>query len=239
MFFWILSLALLGTGCSGNQGAAENKEEAGHEESPSGASFKAGKGVALTDETRKILNVEIADVAEENLPQVVRFNAQVFADRTHTGYDLHGSGFLPAEKAAFLKPKQPVRLTAGNEILEGFVVGIQKALAHGENEVIVGITSVGTKIRDGEFVTVVVVLPREKPVTVVPSSSILETAEGTFVYAVNEASYYRTAVKTGSENEGKTEIVDGLYLGDQVVTKPVETLWLIELRATKGGGHSH
>ena len=35
------------------------------------------------------------------------------------------------------------------------------------------------------------------------------------------------------------EITDGLLAGDQVVTKPVETLWLIELRATKGGGHSH
>jgi len=35
------------------------------------------------------------------------------------------------------------------------------------------------------------------------------------------------------------EIVDGLLAGDAVVTKPVQTLWLIELRATKGGGHSH
>jgi multidrug efflux pump subunit AcrA (membrane-fusion protein) len=46
-------------------------------------------------------------------------------------------------------------------------------------------------------------------------------------------------VKTGSEADGKIEITDGLFQGDQVVAKPVETLWLIELRATKGGGHSH
>jgi multidrug efflux pump subunit AcrA (membrane-fusion protein) len=43
----------------------------------------------------------------------------------------------------------------------------------------------------------------------------------------------------GSEADGWVEITDGLLAGDQVVTKPVQTLWLIELRATKGGGHSH
>jgi hypothetical protein len=30
-----------------------------------------------------------------------------------------------------------------------------------------------------------------------------------------------------------------LLEGDTVVTRPVQTLYLIELRATKGGGHSH
>ena len=80
---------------------------------------------------------------------------------------------------------------------------------------------------------------REEAVAAIPQSALLRTTEGSFVYAVNGDAYFRTAVKTGAEVDGWIEITDGLLAGDQVVTRPVETLWLIELRATKGGGHSH
>jgi multidrug efflux pump subunit AcrA (membrane-fusion protein) len=56
---------------------------------------------------------------------------------------------------------------------------------------------------------------------------------------VNGEAYQRTAVKTGAEADGLVEITDGLLEGDSVVTKPVESLYLVELRAVKGGGHSH
>ena len=67
----------------------------------------------------------------------------------------------------------------------------------------------------------------------------MRAADGTFVYTINGNAYFRTAVKIGAEAEGFVEVTDGLLSGDVVVTKPVEKLWLIELRATKGGGHSH
>jgi len=51
--------------------------------------------------------------------------------------------------------------------------------------------------------------------------------------------YLRTAVKTGAEADDQVEITDGPSAGDRVVSTPVQALWLIELRATKGGGHSH
>ena len=47
---------------------------------PPARSFKAGKGVLLTDETRKILGVEVADVTEQKLPAEIRFNVQVFGE---------------------------------------------------------------------------------------------------------------------------------------------------------------
>ena len=50
---------------------------------------------------------------------------------------------------------------------------------------------------------------------------------------VNGQAYFRTAVKVGAESEALIEITDGLLAGDQVVTKALATLWLIELRATK------
>ena len=253
IYFAALTLTLLPAGCgpkeSGNHDSNKNegKEEA-HEESPSGASFKPGKGVILTDETRQILGLEIADVIDEKLPQMVRFNVQVFGEThrfthlelDHTGCDIHGSGFLPPERAVLVEPKEPVKLlTDSNEAIDGFVVAVKKNIAHGETEIIVGVTGAGTKLKDGEFVQATITLPRDEPVTVVPSSALLRTAEGTFVYVVNGNAYYRTVVKVGSQADNKIEITDGLFSGDQVVTKPVQTLWIIELRATKGGGHSH
>jgi len=243
IYFIALAVTMLPAGCG-------NKESGGHgeEESPSGASFKPGKGVYLTDETSKILGLQVADVIEEKLPQMVRFNVQIYgethrylhSDVDHTGCDVHGSGFLPPERVILVEPKQPVKLlTVDNETMDGFVVAVQKTFAYGETEIVVGVTNAGTKLKDGEFVSATITLPREEAVTVVPSSALLRTSEGAFVYTVNGEAYYRTAVKTGNETDGKIEITDGLFQGDQVVVKPVETLWLIELRATKGGGHSH
>ena len=241
--FVALGAILLQAGCG-------PKESKGHDEdeSPSGASFKAGKGIFLTDETRNILGLKIADVSEEKLPQVIRFNLQIYgethrfmhSDVDHSGCDVHGSGFLPPDKALLIEPKAPVKLlAANNESINGFVVAVQKTLAHGETEIIVGVANTGTKLKDGEFVHATITLPREQPVTVIPSSALLRTIEGAFVYTVNGDAYYRTTVKTGSQSDGKIEITDGLFSGDQVVTEPVQTLWIIELRATKGGGHSH
>ncbi len=225
------------------------KEKSDHEsEVPSGASFKAGKGVMLTDETRQILGLEVVDVTEEELPQVVELSIQIFGekhrpenlDRDHTGCDIHGSGFLPADKAALVEAGQAVKLkTSQNKTLDGFVVKVQKPLVQGETEIIIGVTTADTGLKDGEFASASISMPRTKPVKIIPGSALLRTVMGTFVYAVNGNAYYRTAVTTGGSAEGKVEITEGLYTGDQVVAKPVETLWLIELRATKGGGHCH
>lgn len=242
---FIVGITMLPLGCGSQEDAP-----GGHhgEESPSGASFKPGKGVIVQDETKKILGLGVAEVTEELLPQAVQLNVQVFTEShrvadlnlDHTGCQFHGSGFLPPEKAAIIKPEQTVKFqTSSNEFLEGFVVSIQEPVALGEMEVIVGITTEESGLVDGEFVNAVILVPRDKPVTVIPKSALLRTAEGHYVYTVNGGAYYRTAVKMGSQADGKIEITDGLYAGDQVVVKPVETLWLIELRATKGGGHSH
>lgn len=256
----LLSTALLFVGCG-----HEHKEGDGHDhtkaethgtddghgheaESPSGASFKAGKGVLLTEETRRILGVEVAEVTEQKLPAEIRFNVQVFGEKhhhtipadDHTGCDVHGSGFLPPDKTAVLRASQSVQVaTSGSNVLSGVVLAIEPALALGETEVIVGFTNAADKIKSGEFLSAVITLPRKEVVTVIPRSALLRTSEGTFVFAVKGDAYLRKPVKVGMETDGQLEITDGLSAGDFVVTKPVETLYLIELRATKSGGHSH
>lgn len=252
----VASSLFVGCGHKEGDGHDHGKEEAhgkddghGHgEESPSGASFKAGKGVIVTEETKKLLGLEVADVTERKLPNQVRFTVQVFGEKhhhmlnqeDHSGCDVHGSGFVSTNTAAIVKSGQPVELLKStNAPLGGVVLAVQKALALGESEIVIGVSNATAALKAGEFVPARINLPRDEAVPVIPQPALLRTSEGTFVYAVNGDAYFRTAVKTGSEADGWVEITDGLLAGDQVVTKPVQTLWLIELRATKGGGHSH
>ena len=254
--FGLASFLLVGCGKSGDSDGhdhgkekAEGKDGHGHEEeAPTGASFKPGKGVMLTEETRQSLGVETTEVTERKLPLELRFTTQVFGENhkpsaTETGHaecTCKASGLIAQTRAALLRAGQPVRLTPkSGEALSGIVLGVSKALALGDAEVVIDITNAGAKLKPGEFLSATVAIPRAESVAVVPKSAVLRSAEGTFVYTVNGDAYFRTAVKTGAEAEGFVEITDGLFAGDAVVTKPVEKLWLIELRATKGGGHSH
>jgi hypothetical protein len=246
----LLALALAGCGHKEGDGHDHGKDDGhGHgKESPSGASFKAGKGVIVTEETKKLLGVEVADVTERKLPNQIRFTVQVFGEKhhhllnpqDHSGCDVHGSGFLATNTAAAVKAGQPVQLLKdANRPLGGVVLAVQKALALGESEIVIGISNATAALKDGEFVPARISVPRDESGAAIPQSALLRTSEGSFVYAVNGDAYFRTAVKTGVEADGWIEITDGLLAGDQVVTKPVQTLWLIELRAVKGGGHSH
>ncbi len=254
----LLMLALAVAGCGHKEGHGhDHGTEAGHgkddghghgAESPSGASFKEGKGVIVTEETKKLLEVAVVDVAERKLANQIPLTVQVFGERhhhllnpaDHAGCDVHGSAFLPDHAATAVKPGQAVEVLQDRSgSLGGVVLTVQKALALGESEIVVGLSNATAALKPGEFVPARINLPREEAVAAVPQSALLRTAEGTFVYVVNGDAYFRTAVKTGAEADGWVEITDGLLAGDQVVTKPVQTLWLIELRATKGGGHSH
>ncbi len=250
----VLAFALAGCGHKEGDGhdhgkvAAQGKDDGHGEESPSGASFKAGKGVSLTDETRKILGLEVTDVSERKVPNQIRFTVQVFGEKhhhllnqqDHSGCDVHGSGFVSTNTATAVKAGQSVQLLKDtNSPLGGVVLAVRKALALGESEVVIGVSNATAALRPGEFIPARINLQRAEAVAAIPQAALLRTSEGRFVYAVNGGAYLRTAVKIGAEADGWIEITDGLLAGDQVVTKPVQTLWLIELRATKGGGHSH
>jgi len=251
---------VVSTGCGPkNSGAPDAHATESHEEgdghahgeegeSAAGATFKPGKGVIVTEETKKILGLEVADVSEERLPAETRFTAQIFGERhhhlpnpaDHSGCDVHGSGLVSEEVASNLKKGDSVLIQIpAREPLRGVILAIQKAVALGESEVIVGISNAIAVLQAGEFVPASIIHPVEQPTATVPRSALLRTSEGTFAYTVNGDAYFRTPVRTGAESGGRIGITDGLLPGDQVVVKPVQTLWLIELRATKGGGHSH
>lgn len=228
------------TGC----GHKESAEQAHAEEAPAGASFKAGQGVSLTEETRKILGVEIADVAERKLPKELRFTVQVFGEKhhsfvnpqDHSDCDVHGSGVLSTDVTATVRTGQAVQLRHGtNAPLMGVVLAVQPTLTPGEAEIVVGVSNAAAMLKPGEFVAASLGLPGGEAVMAVPQTAVLRSVEGAFVFAANGSAYSRTSVQTGAEADGFVEITDGLLAGDQVVTNGVTALWLVELRATKGG----
>ncbi len=232
-------IALL-TGC----GKKESSAQAHEEEMPTGASFKAGQGVSLTDETRKILGVEVADVAERKLPKELRFTVQVFGEKhhpsvnpqDHSGCDVHGSGVLSTDAASAVRTGQAAQLWHGTDApLLGVVLAVQPTLTPGESEIVVGVSNATALLKPGDFVTASLSLPSGAAVMAVPQTAVLRTVEGAFVFAGNGSAYTRTAVKTGTAADGLVEITDGLLAGDQVVTNGVTALWMVELRAIKGG----
>ncbi|MSR66107.1 MAG: hypothetical protein EXS24_01880 [Pedosphaera sp.] len=245
----LLIAAMLFAGCGDRKEEAGGKGH-GHDhgaESPSGASFKAGQGVRVTDETRKILGLKIADVTEEKLPHEIRFTAQVddalpnrlVPATNRTARTLLASGWVTPAQAALIRAGMAVQfVTPSGDTVEGTVQKVHSALASGDAEIEATLSDFAA-FKPGDFVSAIITLPRTNTVTVIPQSALLRTSEGTFIYVVNGPAYFRTAVKVGATSHGRVEITGGLLAGDAVVTTPVQTLWLIELRAVKGGWHSH
>lgn len=214
---------------------------------PPGASFKEGVGVELSDFTGKFLGVETAAVEDRVITPDVRITAQVYREaREPSQNEGEPAGFTYA--SAWVEPAVAALLPAGTglSVLEhpeatGAVLRLDHtaADASGSVEVLLQVRDDQHPWRIGEFIRATPNGADGATVTVVPRAAVLDTAYGPFVYTVNGGAYLRTAVSIGARHEETVEIRDGLYSGDEVVVHPVETLYLIELRATKGGGHSH
>lgn len=72
-------------------------------------------------------------------------------------------------------------------------------------------------------------------VAVIPASSLLKTVTGNYVYVMNGKHYLRTQVTTSRIDGHTAHITEGLFPGDEVVTKAVNNLWYAELQALRGG----
>ncbi|MFA6288433.1 MAG: hypothetical protein WC661_13705 [Opitutaceae bacterium] len=69
----------------------------------------------------------------------------------------------------------------------------------------------------------------------IPTTALLRTVKGDFVYVVNGGWFLRTPVTTGASDSSHVEIKDGLYEGDTVVVRGVRALSLAEIQALNGG----
>ncbi|MCG8599915.1 MAG: hypothetical protein MI807_07235, partial [Verrucomicrobiales bacterium] len=118
--------------------------------------------------------------------------------------------------------------------LVGEITGVSTELNE-QAEVLLSISDPKKELKSGKFVTASVALPSGGLVTVVPKEAVVHSAEGSFAYVDNGGWTVRTEVETGAEAEGMVEIIDGLYFGDRIVTKPVMALWMTELQLLKSG----
>lgn len=229
ILFLTLCLALLGCG------RESSKKEVSETAGKGLPSFKEGKGLSLSEETRRFIGLEIAEVSERKLAGRVTTEVQVYQTASNLVYAI---GLISREQAKLLQPGQSASLaTKDGKGSNGKLVRVDEQVqsASGQVELIVEIPGTEKEYARGTFLTATFKAAKEENVTVIPRSALLRAAEGDFVYTVNGDHLTRTAVKVGADSGDFIEITDGLYSGDKVAVKPVQTLWLTELRFVKGG----
>jgi multidrug efflux pump subunit AcrA (membrane-fusion protein) len=225
--------------------AACSKPTAEHHGQPpeNGAQFKKDFGLTLTDAMKQAIALKVAEVEEAKVAPSFTVALHVMADGggiqrvSFSPTANAASGWLTSEQAAIVKPGMEVELATerpGAPRERGVVKRVEKAPYQmlGDFEVSVEST---TPLPTGERVLATFHAPAGEAVTAIPRSALLKTAEGHFVYAVNDAFYVRTPVKVGAVSDDHAEITDGLYTGDQIVVSPVMSLWLAELQVLRGG----
>jgi hypothetical protein len=221
-----LGASLANIGCTKSEAATAKTEERMPE---NGAQFKAGRGLDLTDEMKKSIGLTVAEVAEEKIAPVMSLTLDSVQGNK-------ASGWLSPADAAVVQQGMEVELQGGDPVqkYKGVVQSIEKMPTGSLGESEITITSTDALPPDGKLQ--VVFRGKESDVVpVVPTSALLKTAEGSFVYAVNDGFYVRTPVTTGPTDGALVEITDGLYSGDQIVTTPVMSLWMAELQVLRGG----
>lgn len=237
----VILLRLAGTLAFPMLAGCGHKEHGHHEtghshgddaQSFSGATHKE-EGITLLDRTRKILGVQVQEAEETNVTKQLCFTVRVFAQETN-GRAL-ASGMLPAEEASRFQPGMPVQITLPSGQSRTGALDRIEQLPGAEAEIIVALPAPGPATGFGIFFEAAVELRGNEKATVIPREAVIRGAEGPFVYVVNGDAYLRRPVTLGIENNYVAEIRDGLRPGDSVVTKGAMDLWLIELRAVKGG----
>lgn len=224
----LLTLSLCVASCTDSQASSR---EASTQAPENGAQFKEGKGVSLTDVMAKSINLQTAEVTEENMTPAVLLQLQT----VHKGTE--ASGWLTAEQASSIRPGMEVDLRVAHPkaaFLKGKVSRVEKTniIASGDFEIAV---QTPTTLEAGTAVSATVRLDPSEGRTAIPKSALLATAEGSFAYAKNGEFYVRTPIKVGAISDAHVEVTEGLYAGDEVVTSPVMSLWLAELQVLRGG----
>jgi len=212
-----------------------------------GVSYRDGSGIQMGEETKAAIGLKVVEVKELSTPRSIRLTAQIYREANEIDQNQGASSGLAYasswidEDLAEQFPVGTALHIEGIAITTGIVMRVDRTMAGngGRIEVLIQIHDREQVWRIGGFAVASPIITESKLVTMIPHTAVLETVYGTFVYVVNGTSFLRTAISLGSRYGDYREVVDGLYSGDEVVAHPVETLYLIELRATKGGGHSH
>ena len=229
----IMSILLL-AGCGKPFAQVPPKAEAG-------AQFSASRGVSIPETMRKSLGLDVLDVGEAKLYPSVELalhlvrGAGDLRQISRNGGEVEASGWITEKQAASLKPGQTGRLLLPDgQTASGTVVGLDRTAdpALGDFEIVV---RTDAALETGMRIKAVFDAPATGEVVAVPAKAIIKTAEGEFVYVVNEGCFKRVPVKTGARSDQAVEILDGLYSGDQIAASQVVSLWMTELQSLRAG----
>jgi hypothetical protein len=200
-----------------------------------GPQYSAKKGLLLPEETRRSLGVKIVEVAEQKISTRLDLAVRVYQSNDKASL---ASGTVGGEQANLWKAGQRLEASASDGTkFPAKVTSVNHQLqkATGLAEVLVEIRHSGDALAVGTFVEAHATIDGGQAVLTIPRAALLQCTDGYSVYTVSGEHLIRTAVKVGAMNSDLVEITDGLYAGDQVVLRPVMSLWLTELAAVKGG----
>lgn len=194
-----------------------------------GIKYDEQQGLYVTPFSAELLGLEMADVDESEIVSTLTLQAQVY-DNPGSG-TAHASAWLPEEEAKQVESGQKVRLDGDRS---GEITAVS-AKMNGQAEVLLSIADPTGELKVGKFLSGSLSISSNGLVTVVPEDAIIHSAEGAFAYVDNGGWTVRTPVEVGAVAGGKAEIIDGIYFGDRIVTKPVMSIWMAELQLLKSG----
>jgi len=257
-------LALAGFSCGQQEDRSsdehgEHGEEShahhGHEEEEeeTGAEFSQKAGLLIHKEAADAIHLKTSKAEKEKLAQELTTTARVYqVDHKHPPGDAEGELLKThALATAIISPAQADMLEEGHAVTvrhmgmhqkteRGVLVRLDRTAAQaiGQVEALIAIPVLDHKEEFGSFLEVTFV-GRTIETTAIPKSALLRAATGDFVFVERGGRFVRTPVEVGAVGSEHVGIVKGVKPGDVVASKGTVDLWLIELRFTKGGGHSH
>jgi membrane fusion protein (multidrug efflux system) len=130
---------------------------------------------------------------------------------------------VPERLFAELKVGQPVRVSIDaypKQSFEAKVETIDSQIDQAGRAVTVRgrLNNESGLLRPGMFAKAALVLASRDNAMLVPETAIIPGQSGKVVYRVVDGTATRTPIKTGIRQDGNIEVLDGLALGDQVVT---------------------
>lgn len=210
-------------GCQPKTGEAHpaHAHDEAHGEDGAPAVFKEGQGLRLTPETTEAIGLSTAIAEERELSHTLTLQATVLRSGT------------PAQATALVAPAVAEELKRHSSRTARIARVDRTAARQAELTL-----ELATEAPAGALVPVAFSSGPRRGLAV-PAGALLRSAGGTFLYVKRGSDFQRVPVQAGSVTDGWVEIVEGIRPGEVVAATAVESLWLIELRLTKGGGHSH
>jgi len=136
---------------------------------------------------------------------------------------------LPEKYINEVKIDQPVKImnyTLPDDTLHGVIKELSPAVSS-ETRTFKGVISVDNsalKLRPGMFAKADIVLDSHVGVIVIPKEIIVSNQRGKSVFVVDNGTAVEKRISIGFDTQTQAEVLTGLTVGDQMVTKGFETL---------------